>query len=359
MNECSCETPRPRHAGVHPTVCQYCNLIIEAESFDADDKFKCGDCGEIDYKCKCYLKDIVCVKCDEWKEDCQCKTPKLRYLFSKDGDGYGEWVNNAESFGADFVECKDESCDTGHCSTCGNCWDGIELSCSKCGDDWSGYSKLLDRELYGAEAESFGADEGGPRNKYKCASCENEYSSWMFPDGFAKHEPVSFCQICLDKEAGSDYDAESFEALITNCPYCSGKKVDDHDASEMAICFKRYLKDSTPNPNAPISTRALNDYMNRQGYQQMNAEEFEAEGDYVYVGDDELAKAKGYKWCLENDRDIQNWIVPEQEQTYFFNQFGQKVSNAESFKDKSPMMQNLTIAAIGALALIIGRKVTR
>ena len=89
------------------------------------------------------------------------------------------------------------------------------------------------------------------------------------------------------------------------------------------------------------------------------AEGFEAEDDYVYVGDDELAKAKGYKWCLENDRDIQNWIVPEQEQTYFFNQFGQKVSNAESFKDKSPMMQNLTIAAIGALALIIGRKVTR
>jgi hypothetical protein len=34
MNECSCETPRPRHAGVHPTVCQYCNLIIEAESFE-------------------------------------------------------------------------------------------------------------------------------------------------------------------------------------------------------------------------------------------------------------------------------------------------------------------------------------
>ena len=57
---------------------------------------------EIDYKCKCYLKDIVCVKCDEWKEDCQCKTPQLRYLFSKDGDGYGEWVNNAESFEADL-----------------------------------------------------------------------------------------------------------------------------------------------------------------------------------------------------------------------------------------------------------------
>jgi hypothetical protein len=71
-----------------------------AESFEADDKFKCSDCGEIDYNCKCYLKDIVCVKCDEWEEDCQCKTPKLRYLFSKDGDGYGEWVNDAESFEA-------------------------------------------------------------------------------------------------------------------------------------------------------------------------------------------------------------------------------------------------------------------
>jgi hypothetical protein len=34
--ECSCEVPRPRHAGVHPTVCQYCNLIIEAETFDAE-----------------------------------------------------------------------------------------------------------------------------------------------------------------------------------------------------------------------------------------------------------------------------------------------------------------------------------
>ena len=57
-------------------------------------------------------------------------------------------------------------------------------------------------------AESYGA-EGGLRNEYKCASCENEYSSWMFPDGFAKHEPVSFCQICLDREAGEGvYGAE-------------------------------------------------------------------------------------------------------------------------------------------------------
>ena len=26
---CSCEVPRPRHAGIHPTVCQSCNLIID------------------------------------------------------------------------------------------------------------------------------------------------------------------------------------------------------------------------------------------------------------------------------------------------------------------------------------------
>ena len=33
---CSCEIPRPRHVGVHPTVCQYCRFIIEAESFSAE-----------------------------------------------------------------------------------------------------------------------------------------------------------------------------------------------------------------------------------------------------------------------------------------------------------------------------------
>ena len=66
--------------------------------------------------------------------------------------------------------------------------------------------------LSDSEAEEFEADEG-QRNEYKCASCENKYSSWMFPDGFAKHEPVSFCQICLDKEAGEDvYGAEEFGA---------------------------------------------------------------------------------------------------------------------------------------------------
>jgi len=33
---CSCIVPKPRHAGIHPTVCQSCMLIIEAESFGAD-----------------------------------------------------------------------------------------------------------------------------------------------------------------------------------------------------------------------------------------------------------------------------------------------------------------------------------
>ena len=72
-------------------------------------------------------------------------------------------------------------------------------------------------EGYDFEAEEFEADEG-QRNEYKCASCENKYSSWMFPDGFAKHEPVSFCQICLDKEAGEDvYGAEEFGCDTCGC----------------------------------------------------------------------------------------------------------------------------------------------
>lgn len=56
------------------------------------------------------------------------------------------------------------------------------------------------------------------------------------------------------------------------------------------------------------------------------AESFEAEyHQYVYVGNDELARVKGYKWCIENDRDVQNWIIPEDEPQFITNQFGQRV----------------------------------
>ena len=87
--------------------------------------------------------------------------------------GAAWWIGDKEELGADFVECNDESCDTGHCPTCGNCWDGIEVSCSKCGDDWGGYSKLLDRELYGAEV--FVAEWGGDNDVVKKIG---EVTSW-------------------------------------------------------------------------------------------------------------------------------------------------------------------------------------
>ena len=55
---------------------------------------------------------------------------------------------------------------------------------------------------------------------------------------------------------------------------------------------------------------------------------FDAEyQDYVYVGNDEKCKLNGFYWSMMNNRDMNNWIIPEQEPTYFYNQFGQKVSN--------------------------------
>tara|TARA_R110002153_G_scaffold16717_2_gene58816 strand:- start:1251 stop:1913 length:663 start_codon:yes stop_codon:yes gene_type:complete len=87
------------------------------------------------------------------KNNIRDKREQLKELMFIYGALEEEMYMGAEEFGADFVECNNESCDKGHCPTCGNCWDGIELSCSKCGDDWGGYSKLLDRELYGAESD--------------------------------------------------------------------------------------------------------------------------------------------------------------------------------------------------------------
>ena len=34
--DCICEVPRPRHAGVHPTTCQFCKLVIDAENWGGD-----------------------------------------------------------------------------------------------------------------------------------------------------------------------------------------------------------------------------------------------------------------------------------------------------------------------------------
>jgi hypothetical protein len=377
MNECSCETPRPRHAGVHPTVCQYCNLIIEAESFDDDydDENMVGECG--------YCASM------------QGYTPENMLL-----------IADYPSLRWDF--CK--LCKTNHTKPTTNCpdwsprnpdvYEGQTWFCQGCG---SGTKYLIDANKWVADAESFEADSNNP-------------------------------------------SAESYEIVISD-----GDKVGYNiiKALDKDMIYWEHIEGRFRIPKGEEVGYHIIDKLNRDGVGYMvvqRAEGFEAEDDYVYVGDDELAKAKGYKWCLENDRDIQNWIIPEQEQTYFFNQFGQKVSDAETFesegmtisqfcdcnsklavinkknkvilkcwdcseyvilpkshlsdsnkrelilieegfqenednskfdekypagitsesiqkfetfKDKSPMMQNLTIAAIGALALIIGRKVTR
>ena len=330
MNECSCETPRPRHAGVHPTVCQYCNLIIEAESFGAErgcgnDIFKhkykphknnknymvCDNCNvklhndlyEVIYggfcpncnvkrcnKCSASIKEMVgeyysmgLMPYEAESFDAEMSniviphgvdiTSKIEKLSQRLGkhrimsQDLRDKQFEAESFGADFVECKDESCDTGHCSTCGNCWDGIELSCSKCGDDWSGYSKLLDRELYGAEAESFGAEYIGSKSDCECGSCD-ECQVW------------NYAKIVGGHDSGCEY----------RCGYCE----DLGNKEDMVAIFTNHYNDD--------------------------------DGLYCITCHDKLKRG---------------------------------TFEAESFKDKSPMMQNLTIAAIGALALIIGRKVTR
>ena len=102
---CSCEVPRPRHAGIHPTVCQSCNLIIEAESFDAE-SFGACPCG-----------------CDGKIED-------------HDDRGYGCW---------ECPRCGDDS-DTDMGEDCSNCKEGwLDLQMARVG--------MLEAESFDAETK--------------------------------------------------------------------------------------------------------------------------------------------------------------------------------------------------------------
>ena len=158
--ECSCETPRPRHAGVHPTVCQYCNLIIE-DDFEAE----------------------------SWSGKCQRCGVK----------------SNASTMS----------------------WFNTDLICMDCADKEKSHPKYQEAK-----------------------DRENE----EVQKGNLNYEGIGF-------------DAE---------------------------------------------------------YQ-----------DYVYVGNDEKCKLNGFYWSMMNNRDMNNWIIPEQEPTDFYNQFGQNVSNAETFNSDS------------------------
>jgi len=143
----------------------------------------------------------VCNTCEyayDPKTSLEIKNWKIKY--------YG-----AESFGADF-----------------SLEDGQEIP-NLTIDEWTEVSKALGKvgTFHNWRHESGDGEGGngttlvvnkrhgvfGRRNKYECDSCGYEYSSSMFPDGFNKHEPISFCEYCLDKEGGEDvYGAESFGA---------------------------------------------------------------------------------------------------------------------------------------------------
>ena len=142
-----------------------------------------------------------------------------RYLQINEPEIYQDWVEKyghfkgAESFGADF-----------------SLEDGQEIP-NLTIDEWTEVSKALGKVgTFHNWRHERGDGEGGNgttlvvnkrhgvfgrRNKYECDSCGNEYSFSMFPDGFNKHEPISFCEYCLDKEGGEDvYGAESFNPHV-------------------------------------------------------------------------------------------------------------------------------------------------
>jgi hypothetical protein len=75
-------------------------------------------------------------------------------------------------------------------------------------------------------------------NEYKCASCENEYSSSMFPDGFRDNEPESFCQICLDKEGVYHPDGEERNAESLAPEECSTEGCENLGSYFTKKCLK-------------------------------------------------------------------------------------------------------------------------
>jgi hypothetical protein len=67
-------------------------------------------------------------------------------------------------------------------------------------------------------------------------------------------------------DGAESFSADGYGELITTCPYCDGKKIDDHDKYELVECFKRYLEDSTPHPDAEENQIVRDNYYARLGY---------------------------------------------------------------------------------------------
>ena len=97
--KCSCETPRPRHAGVHPTVCQYCNLIIE-DDFGAESwSGKCQRCGVKSNASTMswFNTDLICMDC----ADKEKSHPKYQEAKDRENEEVRKGNLNYEGIGFD------------------------------------------------------------------------------------------------------------------------------------------------------------------------------------------------------------------------------------------------------------------
>ena len=151
---------------------------------------------------------------------------------------------------------------------------------------------------------------------YKC-SCETPR-----PRHAGVHPTV--CQGC-NQIIEDDFGAESWSGKCQRCGVKSNASTMSWFNTDL-ICMDCADKEKS-HPKYQEAKDRENEEV-RKGNLNYEGIGFDAEyQDYVYVGNDEKCKLNGFYWSMMNNRDMNNWIIPEQEPTYFYNQFGQKVSN--------------------------------
>jgi len=169
-----------------------------------------------------------------------------------DGEPFGKInINNkktnmkgAETFDAESkkmcIVCNEKPVDYSHPNTL-----GALCSTPKC------LHYVFDAETFGADYSLYDRktkQKVGVKSGYH--DYKDAYDDWeeeivnKYPNRVSENE-----WIVIDTHSAETFAGE-YEELITTCPYCEGKKIDDHGKYELVGCFKRYLEDSTPHPDA-------------------------------------------------------------------------------------------------------------
>ena len=401
---CSCQSPIVRHAGVHPRTCEACDLIVDAEPFEAPKgqkftPFKDAKSGErINMRINSHDMKMFD------KLEPYPKTMTLKNL--KDGKRY-EIRKPQKGKGAEIVKRIDAESfddeDEGVCKLCGVRRAALNRACNPCrikkGLRPYVFEKGYDDNMYcgSCKTKMKGYGEG-----HYCEKCDNPKITKMDSESFEAENDYmlledyegegiivcsndkekvrtflrnSFMGLCLDVYANELYmmglDLEILEKKGVEHPTIQNQLLKWFDSQTFAkqITWGGFRDESKVLKSGGFYTQGESYIAPLIGFiDNFKAESFDAEYSVDKLSKmsfREIDRKSGFLGDrLANFGVMDSWTeLTNSKRKEILNKIKKKESwlgwEAEGFEGESPMVKNITAIGVLALAILAGKKLTR